>query len=176
MTLPLGSLLLWGRGTNGPVYSVPIHPGHMLICANESLSSHWEREINDLYFIYFWLHWVFAAASLWAFSSCSEKGYSLVGYMDFSLWWLLLLRSICSTLINVSSCGMQALGCRDLSSCGSWALEIWLRSCGEQTWLLGGMWNLPGPTRDWTCVPFTGRHIFIHCTNREVQDLSFWPL
>ena len=33
---------------------------------------------------------------------------------------------------------------RGLSSCGSWALEHRLNSCGTQAWLLRGRWDLPG--------------------------------
>ena len=51
-----------------------------------------------------------------------------------------------------SCCGARALGtqpsvvvARGLSSCGSWALERRLSSCGARTWLLCGMWDLPGP-------------------------------
>ena len=51
-----------------------------------------------------------------------------------------------------SCCGARALGvwasvvvvC-GLSSCGSWALERGLSSCGAQTLLLRSMWDLPGP-------------------------------
>ena len=32
-----------------------------------------------------------------------------------------------------------------LSSCVSQALELWLSSCGAQTYLPCGMWNLPRP-------------------------------
>ena len=50
----------------------------------------------------------------------------------FSLRWLLLL---------------YGTGCRHagFSSCGSWALESRLGSCGARTWLFCGMWDLPGP-------------------------------
>ena len=47
--------------------------------------------------------------------------------------------------------GAQVLGARTsvvvargLSSCGSWALERRLSSCGAQAELLRGMWDLPG--------------------------------
>ena len=33
---------------------------------------------------------------------------------------------------------------RGLSSCGSWALERRLGSCGARAYLLHGMWDLPG--------------------------------
>ena len=32
-----------------------------------------------------------------------------------------------------------------LGSCGSWALECRLSSCGTRASLLHGMWDLPGP-------------------------------
>ena len=51
-----------------------------------------------------------------------------------------------------SCCGAWALGARasvvvacGLSSCGSQALECRLSSCGAWTYLLRGMWDLPGP-------------------------------
>ena len=51
-----------------------------------------------------------------------------------------------------SCCGAQALGARasvvvsrGLSSCGSWAPECRLSSCGARAYLLHDMWDLPGP-------------------------------
>ena len=51
-----------------------------------------------------------------------------------------------------SCCGARAVGTRasvvvkrGLSSCGSWALECRLSSCGAQAQLLHSMWDLPGP-------------------------------
>ena len=46
-----------------------------------------------------------------------------------------------------SCCGAQASAVvvRGLSSCGSWALECGLSSCGTHSQLLHAMWNLPGP-------------------------------
>ena len=57
-------------------------------------------------------------------------GYSLLQCVGFSLRWLL------------RSTGSKHTG---FSSCGSWALERRLSSCGAQTQLLHGMWDLPGP-------------------------------
>ena len=48
-----------------------------------------------------------------AFSSCSERGYSLLWCAGFSLWWLLLLRSVGSRCPSFSSVARQ------LSSCGA---------------------------------------------------------
>ena len=62
-----------------------------------------------------------------AFSSCGK--WPCVG---FSLWWLLLLWNMGSRHVGFSSCGL-------------WALEHRLSSCGTRASLLHGMWNLPGP-------------------------------
>ena len=42
-----------------------------------------------------------------------------------------------------SRCGVVVA--RGLSSCGSWALERRLSSCGAQAQLLRSMWDLPRP-------------------------------
>ena len=59
-------------------------------------------------------------------------GCSPAAAQGFSLWWLFLSQSM----------GSRARG---LSSCGSWALEHRLSSCGAQADLLCGMWDLPRP-------------------------------
>ena len=82
-------------------------------------------------FIYFWLCWVFVAAHGLSLVAASG-GYSSLQCTGFSLRWLLLLQST----------GSRACG---LSSCGSWALERRLSSCGARAQLLRGMWNLPEP-------------------------------
>ena len=79
----------------------------------------------------FGCHWVFVAArglSLFAASG----GYSSLWCTGFSLRWLLLLWSTGSK-------------CEAFSSCGSWAPERRLSSCGLRAQLLRGMWDLPGP-------------------------------
>ena len=68
-------------------------------------------------FIYFWLCWVFVAAHGLSLVEAS-RGYSLLRCADFSLQWLLLLRSMSSRRMGFSSCGLWALECR-LSSCGA---------------------------------------------------------
>ena len=88
------------------------------------------NEFNYL-FIYFWLHWVFVAASGLSLVAVSG-GYSSLWCAGFSLRWLLLLQSMGSRCVGFSSCGSRALEHR-LSSCGTWA------------WLLRGLWDLPGP-------------------------------
>ena len=77
----------------------------------------------------------------------ASGGYSLLWRAGFSLWWLLLLRSTGSRCAGFSSCGAQAsvvVAC-GLGSCGLWALECSLSSCGTRAYLLHGMKNLPRP-------------------------------
>ena len=68
-------------------------------------------------FIYFWLCWAFVAARRLSLVTVSG-GYSLLRCVGFSLWWLLLLQSMGSRHASFSSCGLWALECR-LSSCGA---------------------------------------------------------
>ena len=73
------------------------------------------------------------------FSSCGEQEPLFV--------------AVCGLPIAMASgCGAQALGARALgivargfSSCGSWALEHRVSSCGARAELLRGMWDLPEP-------------------------------
>ena len=82
--------------------------------------------------IYFCLCCVFVAVHR-LLSSCGEQGLLFVAVHGLlSLQWLLLLRST----------GPRHAG---FSSCGSWALERRLSSCGTRNLLLCGMWDLPGP-------------------------------
>ena len=69
-------------------------------------------------FIYFWLCWVFVAVHGLSPVSAS-RGYSSLQCEGFSLRWLLLLWSM----------GSRCVG---FSSCGKWALERRLSSCGAQ--------------------------------------------
>ena len=69
--------------------------------------------------IYFWLHWVFAAAQ--GLSLVVESwGYSLAVFHRPLIWWLVSLSSRGSRCPGFSSCGMRALE-RTLSSCGAGA-------------------------------------------------------
>ena len=70
-------------------------------------------------FIYFWLHWVFIAVRGLSLVVAS-RGYCSLQCVGFSLQWLLSLRST----------GSRRAG---FSSCGTWALESSLSSCGAQT-------------------------------------------
>ena len=87
--------------------------------------------------IFFWLRWVFVAVRRFSLVAASG-GYSSLWCTCFSLQWLLLLRSTGSRRTGFSSCGAG------LSSCGSWALERRLSSCGARAQLLRSMWDLPG--------------------------------
>ena len=69
--------------------------------------------------IYFWLRWVFVAVRGLSLVVASG-GYSSLWCVGFSLWWLLLLQSTGSRHAGFSSCGSWAVECR-LSSCGAGA-------------------------------------------------------
>ena len=56
------------------------------------------------------------------------------------LWWLLLLREQ-----RLQGAQASVAAARGFSSCGSWALEHKLNSCGICAQLLLGIWDLPGP-------------------------------
>ena len=99
--------------------------------------------INLLYFFfYFWLRWVFVAARGLSLVAVSG-GYSLLRCAGFSLQWPLSLRST----------GSRRMG---FSSCGSWAPEHRLSSCGSQAQLLRGMWDPPGPGLEPVCPALAG--------------------
>ena len=104
-------------------------------------------------FIYFWLCWVFVAASGLSLVAAS-RGHSL-------LWW-------------------QASHCSGLSRCGAWALgtraqELWLtgsRAQAQQLWCTGSVALQhvgSSQTRARTRVPCIGRQILNHCATREAQ-------
>ena len=82
-------------------------------------------------FIYLLLRCVFIAARGLSLVAASG-GYSSLWCAGFSLRWLLSFRST----------GSRRVG---FSSCGSWALERRLSSCGAQAQLLRSMWDLRGP-------------------------------
>ena len=92
-------------------------------------------------FVYLFLAALGLCCCAWAFSSCSESGwgYSSLRCTGFSLRWLLLLWSTGSRHTG------SVVVVRGLSSCGSWALEHRLSSCGTRDQLLWDMWGLPGP-------------------------------
>ena len=94
--------------------------------------------------MYFNFYFFLAALGLrfcvWAFCSCGERG--------------LLFVVVCRLLIVVASLvtehrlqvhRLQQLWHVGFNSCGSWALEHRLSSCGARAQLLHSMWDLPGP-------------------------------
>ena len=81
--------------------------------------------LKEFLFIYLWLHWIFVAAHKLSLVAVSGD-YSLLQCVGFSSWWLLLLRTMGSRLA-----GFVVVADR-LSSCGSWALEHRLSSCGAR--------------------------------------------
>ena len=87
------------------------------------------------------------------------------------------------------SCGTQALGVQasvvvahGFSSCGSWALEGRLSSCGTQVQLLRGMWDLPRPGLKSVSPALAGRFLItappgktqICCLNHSVCGILLW--
>ena len=81
-------------------------------------------------FIYLFIFGCVGSSLLHVGSSlvAASGGYSSLRCTGLSLWWLLLLRSTGALGVWAS----VAVACR-LSSCGSWALEHRLSSCGAQT-------------------------------------------
>ena len=63
----------------------------------------------------------------------------------FGEWGLLSSCSDWASHWGSFSCGAQPLGRVGFNSCSSKALELRFNSCGSHTWLLCGMWDLPGP-------------------------------
>ena len=120
---------------------------------------------SNLFIIYFWLCWVFAAARGLSLVVAS-MGYSLLWCTGFSLRWLFLLHS-------------TGPRCAGFSSCGTWAQQLWLagsRVQAQQLWCtglvalrhVGFSW-----TRARTRVPCIGRQILNHCATREAQVQFF---
>ena len=93
----------------------------------------------------------------WAFSSC--EGYSSLRCAGFLLWWLLLW-----------STGSRRAG---FSSCGSWALEHRLSSCGAMAQLLCSMWGLPGPRIKPVSLALASGFLTTVPPGKSLQQLSF---
>ena len=102
-----------------------------------------------LFIVYFWSFWVFVAVCRLSLVAVSGNYSSSLQYTDFSLWGLLLLRSMDSRLKGFSSCG---------------ALDS----------LPHSMWDLGSQTRDQTCVLSIERQILNHWTIQEVPYLIFF--
>ena len=130
---------------------------------------------------YFQLHWVFVATHRFSLVAASGD-YSLLQGVAFSLWWLLLLRSMGSRHADFSSCstwaqqlqhvgprmhGLQQLQHVGFSSCGMRAQQLWHTGLGALRHV-GSSW-----TRDRTRVPCIGRWILNHHTTRQVPGFTF---
>ena len=70
-------------------------------------------------------------------SHCS--GFSCCGAQALGAWASVV------AACRLSSCSAWALGPAGFSSCGTWALECRLSSCGARAQLFRGTWDLPGP-------------------------------
>ena len=94
------------------------------------------RFIYSFYNFLFLLCWIFVAVRGLSLVVVSG-GYSSLQCAGLSLQWLLLLWSTGAWALVVVA--------HRLSSCGLWALECRLSSCGARAQLLRSMWDLPGP-------------------------------
>ena len=146
--------------------TIPVYRGHALLPGKshnvysvKTRTNKWVQKVriqhkHTVFFFnvfIFWLRWVFVAVHGLSLVAVSG-GYSSLRYTGFSLHWLLLLQST----------GSRRLGFR---SCGAWALDCRLSSCGAQAELLaacGIFW-----TRARTGVPWIGRQP-LYCATREV--------
>ena len=98
----------------------------------------------------------------WALVAASG-GYSLV-----AVHGLLILAAF---LVRSRALGFSGVAWRGLRSCGLWALELGLSSCGAWTRLPRGVWDLPGPGLESTSPALAGGLL----TPREVSGfLYFW--
>ena len=112
-------LILWQRLTNIWQKQIVDQKSRMLL-KDESILRHnfldlespWgliqaPHFLKKIYFIYFWLHWVYIVARGLSLVAASG-GYSWLQCAGFSLWWLLLLRSMGSRCVGFSSCSTLA--------------------------------------------------------------------
>ena len=119
---------------------------------------HSHIQVTFIYLFNFWLHWIFVAVHRLSLVAVS-RGYSLLQYAGFSLWWLLLLWST----------GSRHMG---FSSCGSQVLERRLSSCGTQAQLLRGMWDLPRSGIEPMSPALAGRFLTTE-PPRKTQKVTF---
>ena len=162
------------------------HPGHTWQSCPWGLSFFLSIYLSIYLFIYFWLSWVFVAAHELSLVVASG-GYSSLQCAGFSLRWLLLLQSTGSRRLG-SVVVASVVVARGLSSCGFWALECRLSSCGARAYLLRSMWDLPGPGLEPVSLALAGGFLtsvppgkslpwslslsFIYC--RDGQFSSLW--
>ena len=83
---------------------------------------------------------------------------------------------------GVFSCGARVLGtrasvvARELSSCGSQALERRLSSCGARALLLCGMWDLLGPGLEPVSPALAGRFLTTVPPGKPIYSFKIWLL
>ena len=99
---------------------------------------------NLFYFIYLFLVALGLCCCTRAFSSCGE-------------WGLLFIAVHGLLTVVVSLVAEHGLQARQLSSCGTRALDRGLSSCGARAQLLRGMWDLPGPGLKPVSLALAGR-------------------
>ena len=125
----------------------------------------WVKHIDTFFFLNYWFTYIFLALlGLYCFVGLFlvvlSRDYSLFWCMAFSLWWLLLLRSIGCRHMGFSSCVSQALEC---------GLNfLW---CTDSAALRH---EKSSRTRSRTCVTCIGRKISIHCTTKEKSVDTLW--
>lgn len=115
----------------------------------------WMIPISLLCFVFHVIYWFLAALGL----RCCTRAFSSCSseHSGFLLWWLLLLQSPGSRMLGPSS-------------------------CGAQTWLLPGIWNLPGPGIEPVCPALAGRFLnsgpavksdpypYVYASNKHVHN------
>ena len=163
--LEIGKSGVLGEGVEAPSSFPILCPVHLFHLAVPELYPFLSFFLFNFYFIfyfliYFWLCWVFVAARrLSLFAASGWGGYSLLRCAVFSLRWLLLLQST----------GSRRTG---FSSCGTWAPERRLSSCGAQAEWLRGMWDLPGPGLEPVSPALAGRFLTTAPPGKSVISFS----
>ena len=125
----------------------------LMLATSSSRLSQWSLSL--LCFAFTFIYWLLAALGL---RGCTWVFSSCISRCaGFSLWWLLSLQST----------GTRMLG---------------LSSCGAQTWLLPGIWKLPGPGIEPVCPALAGRFLnsgpamksdpypYVYASNKHVHN------
>ena len=101
--------------------SFPTRDRSLIPCIARWILNYWtdhQGNPNVKLFLFFFKLYFLAVAGL----HCCTQAFSSCSAWDFSLQWLLLLQSPQASVVAV----------RRFSSCGSWALELRLSSCGAR--------------------------------------------
>ena len=115
---------------------------------------------NETLFIYLFIYLFLFLAALGL--RCCARTFS-----SGSKQWLLFV-AVRGLLIAVASLVAE----HGLSSCGSWALECRLSSCGARAYLLRGMWDLPRPGLEPVSPALAGRFLTT-APPGKCRDISF---